>query len=146
MDRLRIMTLAVAATGFLIAGSGCENDADDVADTVDTESSEMAEPTARVKTADIGEEPPTPEAGEYVVAMHVTDMTCSACAESVTAAATKVDGVERVRVSVNQDIAWFVLTQSIEVDTDAIAAAVEDAGFEVEPLGEPVEGLGEGDG
>ena len=59
----------------------------------------------------------------------VTGMTCSHCERAVTAEISKLDGVTRVVV----DIATgTVITESVEtLPPDAVAAAVDEAGYEL---------------
>ena len=59
----------------------------------------------------------------------VTGMTCSHCERAVTAEVSKLDGVTRVAV----DLATGpVVTESVEtLPLDAVAAAVDEAGYEL---------------
>ena len=59
----------------------------------------------------------------------VTGMTCSHCERAVTAEVSKLDGVTRVAV----DLATgTVITESVEtLPLDAVAAAVDEAGYEL---------------
>ena len=61
----------------------------------------------------------------------VRGMTCGHCARSVTAEITKIPGVTGVRVDV---AAGRVTVESDQpVPADAVAAAVDEAGYEVVP-------------
>lgn len=61
----------------------------------------------------------------------VTGMTCAHCVEAVTREVTRLDGVTGVDV----DLASGALTveSSSPLDRDALAAAVDEAGYEVGP-------------
>ncbi len=59
----------------------------------------------------------------------VTGMTCGHCVSAVTAEVTKIDGVTGVDVKL--EAGEVDVTSDTALDSSAIQAAVEEAGFEV---------------
>lgn len=60
---------------------------------------------------------------------HVTGMTCDHCKTAVTNEITAIDGVETV--SVDLTTGEVTVTAAGEIDTGAVAAAVDEAGYEL---------------
>lgn len=65
------------------------------------------------------------------VTLSVEGMKCDGCVSSVESALRDVDGVERVEVSLQDEEAR--ITAGDDVDPDALAAAVEGAGYAASP-------------
>ena len=59
----------------------------------------------------------------------VKGMTCSHCVAAVTEEVSRVDGV--TDVAVDLDSGSLTVRGSAQVDTDAVAAAVDEAGYEL---------------
>ena len=59
----------------------------------------------------------------------VAGMTCDHCVRAVTQELTKIAGVERVDVDLAN--AAVTVTSDQPIDSRAVAAAIEDAGYEV---------------
>jgi copper chaperone len=59
----------------------------------------------------------------------VSGMTCDHCVRAVTEEVSKVDGVEMVDVEL--DSGRMVVTSEGEVSDEAVAAAVDEAGYQV---------------
>lgn len=64
--------------------------------------------------------------------LRVTGMTCGHCVKAVTEELTAVDGVDAVNVElVAGGTSSVVVTASREIPTEALAAAVDEAGYEL---------------
>ncbi|PYD02249.1 heavy-metal-associated domain-containing protein [Microbacterium esteraromaticum] len=63
----------------------------------------------------------------------VTGMTCGHCEMSVREEVEKIAGVESIDVSAQTG--RLVVTSAAEVDTDAVIAAVDEAGYQAVPVG-----------
>ncbi|MFS2280793.1 heavy-metal-associated domain-containing protein [Microbacterium sp. OR21] len=63
----------------------------------------------------------------------VTGMTCGHCEMSVREEVEKIAGVESIDVSAQTG--RLVVTSAAEVDTDAVVAAVDEAGYKAVPVG-----------
>ena len=61
----------------------------------------------------------------------VNGMTCSHCAASVTEEITELPGVSDVKVDL--DTGAVAVTSDTPLETDAVRAAVEEAGYELAP-------------
>ena len=61
----------------------------------------------------------------------VTGMTCSHCVASVTEEITELPGVSDVKVDL--DTGAVAVTSDTPLETDAVRAAVEEAGYELAP-------------
>ncbi|KAL1887169.1 hypothetical protein Sste5346_010380 [Sporothrix stenoceras] len=59
-------------------------------------------------------------------------MTCSACTAAIEDAVSKLDGVEKIRVSLPLQQATVVASQSGRLDNDAVLKAISDLGYEAE--------------
>ena len=77
----------------------------------------------------------TPETADAATAavtadVLVTGMTCSHCVSSVTEELSAIDGVESVAVDLNAGgISRVTIHSATPIDTAAVQAAVEDAGY-----------------
>lgn len=69
------------------------------------------------------------------LALEVTGMKCEGCANAVGAALSRVDGVRRSDVSLEEKRADLVLDD--EVEEDVLVRAVEEAGYGAQRLGGP---------
>lgn len=64
--------------------------------------------------------------------LHVAGMTCEHCEKAVTAELLAVPGVERVTVFLNPGgVSEVEVTSSQSVSADALAQAIEEAGYEL---------------
>ncbi len=61
------------------------------------------------------------------IVLNVHGMTCGHCAKSITAALTAVEGV----TSVDVDLSAGTVTVAGSAATETLAAAIEDAGYDV---------------
>lgn len=61
------------------------------------------------------------------LSLHVDGMKCDGCANSVDAALSRVDGVRRADVSLDEERADLVLDDDVE--KEALVRAVEEAGY-----------------
>lgn len=64
--------------------------------------------------------------------LHVAGMTCEHCEKAVTAELLAVTGVESVAISLNPGgVSEVEVTSSLPVSDDALAQAIEEAGYEL---------------
>ena len=64
--------------------------------------------------------------------LHVAGMTCEHCEKAVTVELLAVPGVERVTISLNPGgVSEVEVTSSQPVSADALAQAIEEAGYEL---------------
>lgn len=64
------------------------------------------------------------------ITIDVQGMTCGGCVNSVTKALSRVDGVNNVDVSLEQNQATVTFDDS-KTNADALKEAIEDAGYDV---------------
>ncbi|MEO1272827.1 MAG: heavy-metal-associated domain-containing protein [Myxococcota bacterium] len=63
----------------------------------------------------------------------VTGMTCGRCEARVTEALQALPGVARVRASASDDRVEVTLARGASISRDALATAIHDTGFHVQP-------------
>ena len=63
----------------------------------------------------------------------VAGMSCEHCVNAVTAELERLPGVEQVDVDLEHGL--VTVTAGHELDTDSVAAAVDEAGYELDPRG-----------
>lgn len=122
----KTLLAAAAALAFALTGAACSGDADQSEASTDARAAQATARTEKAGAADAS------SARLATAEFDVDGMTCGGCAIATEMAVKKLDGVESADAEYDEEADEGRCTVEYDpsaVDTDRIAAAIEEAGF-----------------
>ena len=68
------------------------------------------------------------------IQLHIEDLHCQMCAQTVRAALQKVSGVNKVKVNLSQKRVTVALAADLEVSVEFLIKALEPTGYRAKPI------------